>query len=492
VSRVRTTLRQVPLPLATLLAVACALSVSWNLVTAPLQGPDEDQHLGYVARLAETGHIPNADGGTHGPFGEDEAHAVYDTGLLRLLQNRQVRAPSTPQAEQRFRAFEDRLPDGAPGLGDGPSSVGKNPPLYYALGAVAWKLTPGGHFFPRLFMVRLMGALMLMGMVAFTWLLAGELFTRQLPRTVAAAVVALLPMDGFMSGIVNTDTLLALIWSAFAWYGVRTVRTGLTWQRASVLAALSVASVLTHGRGLAIIPALGVVLAVAWLVHRDGLRETAKALAGTGLVLAAGLLVYRVVFSTAGAGGSLYGGEANLGPKAFNLRQLLSSVWQFYLPKLDAMSARLGPPIGYRQIMVQQYFAGVFSSFEVYFPYWVYDAVQIAVFVLILALYTLGAVRWREVLPRWPAIVVLVALTGSMLALLHIASYRALIGNGASNPLLVGRYLLPLGAIVGVSVAAVVAGLPRRAGAAVAAIVVVGLFALSIGALGLNVERFYA
>ena len=46
-------------------------------------------------------------------------------------------------------------------------------------------------------------------------------------KHLASAVVALLPMDGFMSAIVNTDILLATIWTAFAWYALRTVRRGL-------------------------------------------------------------------------------------------------------------------------------------------------------------------------------------------------------------------------------------------------------------------------
>jgi hypothetical protein len=494
VSRVRSRLRQVPLPLALLLGIACALSVSWSLSTAPLQGPDESEHLGYVARLAETGHIPSSTSGTTGGYAPDEAHALQDGGLLRLEQNRQARPPTTPQAEQRFRDFEKTLPDGAAGRVDGPTPVGVNPPLYYAIAAIGWKLSPGGHFFGHLFMVRLVGALLLMATVGFTWLLAGEAFgRRRLPQTVAAGVVALLPMDGFMSGAVNTDILLGTVWAAFAWLSLRTVRLGLTWQRAGVLALLAAASVLTHGRGLAILPALAVVFAVAWLRSRPSVRETVKALASSGLVLAIGLFVYRLLVSASGGGGSAFGGGVNLGHTGkFNVRQMLSTAWQFYLPKLDAMAARPGPAIGYRQIMVQQYFAGVFGLFEVYFPFWVYDLVQVAFGLLLLALYTLGAIRWRATLAHWPVVVVLGAMAFSMLALLHIASYRSLLQTSGENPLIVGRYLTPLSAILGVGIAAVVAGLPRRAAAVVSAVVLVGLLALSLGALGLNVERFYA
>jgi 4-amino-4-deoxy-L-arabinose transferase-like glycosyltransferase len=490
-SRLRTTLRQIPAPLALLLAVAAVLSLSWSLVTAPMQGPDESDHIGFVEHLAETGKIPSATTGD-GAYAIDQQVALA-TGYLSMYQNRLGRPPWTAEAEHAFRDAEDRLPANARETGNGPNSVGKNPPLYYLYEAAGWKLAFGAGFFGKLFVLRALSGLMLLVMVTFTWLTAGEVFRRRrLPQTVATATVALLPMAGFMSGIVNTDIMLAAIWTAFLWLALRMARQGLTWQRAAGLAAVTVLSVLTHGRGLALVPALLIALGVTWLAHTKSWRTTLQAAGASGLVLAAGLGLYKVIVS-AGGGGALFGGEANIGSRsAFSVRQLVSSIWQFYLPRLDSMVPRIGPPgFGYRQLFVQQYFGGVFSSFEVYFPYIVYDAVQVSVFVLLLALYTIGAVRFRTVWPHWPKIAILGGTAISLIFFLHVASYRAL-ANGGANPLIVGRYLLPMTAIVGVAVAAVVAGLPRRAGIVVATVVLVGMVALSLGALALNVERFYA
>ena len=110
---------------------------------------------------------------------------------------------------------------------------------------------------------------------------------------------------------------------------------------------------------------------------------------------------------------------------------------------------------------------------------------------MLLALYTIGAVRFRTVWPHWPKIAIVAGTALCLIFFLHLASYRAL-ANGSASPLIVGRYLLPMTGIVGIAIAAVVAGLPRRAGTVVAAVVLVGMIALSLGALGLNVERFYA
>jgi hypothetical protein len=482
--------RRVPAPLALLLAVAAVLSFSWSLATAIMQGPDETDHIAYIEHLAESGHIPSATAGS-GPYAPDELTALYGYGYAKLQQNRLARPPWLPTQEREFRQFEEALGDGALSKAGGPLSVGKSPPLYYGVGAVGWKLTPGGHFFGRLFVLRLISGVLLLITVAFTWLLAGEVFRRTVPQTIATGVVALSPMAGFMSGIVNTDILLTALYAVFLWLALRTARLGLTWQRAALLSLVTVGAVLTHGRGLALVPALGIALAACWLRHRKPLRETLLAAAGAAGTLIGGLVVYRLV-SAAGGGGSLYGGEVNLGSKsAFSIRQLLSGIWQFYLPKLDAMVPHLGPNIGYRQIYIQQYFAGVFSSFEVYFPYWVYDTVQVIVGIMIVGLWSVAILRRELVVARWPAVVILLGTAGSLIFFLHVASYRAL-ANGSDNPLIVGRYLLPMVPVVGVAAAALVAAMPRRLGLVAGALLLCGLFALSVGGLGLSMERFYA
>jgi hypothetical protein len=484
-------IRRIPRPLALLLVVAALLSAAWSLSTAQMQGPDEMDHIAYVAHLAETGKIPSATAGNT-PYAPDQAQALYSEGWLRLLENRAVRPPWTALSEKTYRTFEDGLPQGAPGQGSGPNSVGKNPPLYYLYEAIGWKLTPAGHFFGRIFVLRLFSGLLLLALVTFTWLLAGEVFRRRLPQTVATGVVALLPMNGFMSGVVNPDIMLATIYSLFLWTAVRTCRVGLTWQRAVGLSAITVAAVLTQGRGLALVPVLPVALIVAWLRHRQALRETIVSAASATATVIAGFVAYRLVSAAAGGGAALYGGEVNLGNSSvFNIRQMLSGIWQFYLPKLDQMAPRIGPPIGYRQLFVQQYFAGVFSSFDVYFPYWVYDLVQIFAGIGLLALYTVGLLRWRTIVARWAPAIVLATTALVLLLFLHVASYRALV-NGSNNPLIVGRYLLPLGPVLGVAAGTVIAGLPRRGAAAVGALLLAGLLMLSLGGLGLSLERFYA
>lgn len=488
-------LRQVPTPLALLLAVTLVLGIAWSVATAPLQGPDEAEHVGYVQHFAETGKKPSASTGSGNAYGLDEAGALRDFGFGFARRHRLTKTPWTTDAERRFQQYEDGLPADQAEIGDGPTSVGNNPPLYYAYAAIGWKLTPGG-LFAKIYVVRLMSVLLLLAMAAFGWLAAGEVFgRRRLPQAVAAGYLGLLPMNTFSGSIVNPDIMLATVWVAFTWLALRTVRVGLTWRRTAGLSAVAAASFLTHGRGLAILPVLAVVLLVAWARHDRTLRHTAENAAASLGVVVAGLIVYRFAFSSGGGGGSggLYGSQGDLATSGpFNLRQFVNSVWNFYLPKWDSTAPRLGPPLGYRQIIVQQYFTGVFSGFEVYFPFWVYDSVQTIIAVVAIALYTLAVLNWRRLLANWPVVVVLGTIAFCVLFVLHFTSYRSLVGNGGTNPLIVGRYFLPIGGVVAILVASLVHGLPRRAGLVVASLLMTLLLVLQVGGLAIDLERFYA
>jgi hypothetical protein len=97
--------------------------------------------------------------------------------------------------------------------------------------------------------------------------------------------------------------------------------------------------------------------------------------------------------------------------------------------------------------------------------------------------------RRSELRARWAEPVVLVVIAVSMMGLLHAASYRALLGG--PDPLITGRYVLPLAAIGGLAAAFVLSSLRPRVSAVLGALVLSGLLALNIGGLMLTLTRFY-
>jgi hypothetical protein len=247
--------------------------------------------------------------------------------------------------------------------------------------------------------------------------------------------------------------------------------------------------VLTHGRGLVTLPVLAVALLVAWLRHRPDARSTLGQGAAAAVTVSAAFTAYLLVGR--GGGGSLYGGQVTeLNSGSFNLRQFLSSIYQFYFPRLPSSQPRIGPEYGYRQVFIDTFYA-TFGSLEVTFRQRIYDMLQILSAIGLLGFYTACVVRWRTLLRSWPPVAVMLALLLTTLFFLHYVSYRALLGNAGSDPLIVGRYLLPMISLFALAIVFTVSSLPRRAGPLVgAAILSIGVL-LSLGGIGITAARFY-
>lgn len=488
-ARVLARVRATPRPLALLLATTGVVALAWAIVLPPFQGPDESEHFAYVQHLAETGHAPSpARYSGAGSHSTEQTRAMDDLGL-RVLMGTLGARPSWSEADQApWRRFEQTLPDWARKDGDGANPVGKNPPLYYAYEAIAYRLSPSSSLWGRLLATRVATIALLLATVALVWVAVSELTERMWARTLATGLVALQPQLVSLSAIVNADAMLVLVWTAFLALAIRTLRRGPTGPRVLGLCALAAASALTHGRGIAILPPLAVVLALIYWHHRPALRPALR-WTGAGLaVLAVALVAFRLF--TASNGSSLYGGQTGyIHQGGFNLRQFASLVWQFYLRPLPGMQPPIGPPYGYRQMYVETFF-GAFGWLEVRFPQSVYTVIQLAAGAGLVALYTAVVVRRRELWAQRHVAAGVAVIALSLLALLHLVSYLALLGS--SDPLIVGRYLLPIVGIFALAVTFVATSLPRRLGPLLAAVLLGAAVALQLGGLGMTLLRFYA
>jgi 4-amino-4-deoxy-L-arabinose transferase-like glycosyltransferase len=479
--------RATPRPLALLLAVTAVLGTTWALVLPPFQGPDESDHFAYVQHLAETGSAPSSTTyAGHGSYSTEEGRALDLLGLRATLANPTARPMWSALDQRRWAQVERTLPASGRGDGGGLDPAAKNPPLYYGYEAVVYRLSPDTSLFGRQLATRLASVLLLVVTVGLTWVAISELTARTWARVLAAGVVALQPQLTFIGAIVNPDILLVTIWTAFIALSVVTLSRGPTSWRVLGLCALAAGSALTHGRGIVLVPALAILLALSWLRDRPARRDALRwALAG-GLLLGAALVVLRL--STSG-GGSLYGGQVGAFQQhGVNVRQFLSLVWQFYLPPLPSMQARLGPAYGFRQFFVQTFY-GTFGSLDVSFPSRIYTVLQLASVLGLLALWTAVVARWRELRARWHVALALLALGAGTILFLHLVSYLSLLGS--ADPIIVGRYLLPLIGLFALAIAFVATSLPRRLGPPFAALVLASGVLLQLAGLGLTVARYY-
>jgi hypothetical protein len=484
---VRSRVRSVPLGLWILLAVAALHGSAWAFVTAPLNGPDETSHVAYVQSLSEAGEGPKRGEG-NGAW-SSEVNMLAEELYLFSTRGQPGARPAWERADDARRDLA-KLPKSGREDTTGGNPAAINPPLYYAYATVAWKLSPDRSLLGRMTAARLATVLLMVIAVLLVYLLAAEVFTREWPRFLATAIVALHPKLGHTAGQVNPDLMLVVFGTGFLLAAARLVQGGPTAGRLAAVALTAAGGVLAHPRGLYLLPGAVLAVLVSGYRTRPSTATAAKALAGVGAVLVAGFLV-AFLYSRGHSGGAAFGGNA---PSAsgFNVREYFSYLWQFYLPKLNFFTATFGPPggYGYRQFYIETFFGG-YANFEVNFGPRVYDRLQIAAFVGLIGLYTAVVVRRREVLRRWPLVLVLGATFVGMLMQLHLTSYSSL-RNGGIDVVITGRYLLPMIALFGITVAFTIGSLPRRIAAPLGGLVLGASVVLCLGALGMTLTRFHA
>ena len=480
-----------PLALIAIVIVAFASALAWGIVQPPFQGPDEIEHIAYVQRLAETGSPPRM--GTDGPPWSSEIQTALVTLSLGPIKGHLDARPSFAKSDHElWEAYERDIAPGQRENGSGRNGQARTPPLYYLINVPVYLLAPS-DLLDRIAAMRVVNALLFAAVVALTWLLAAELFPRSaMFRVVAAGAVALHPKLAALAGNVSTDVLLALAWTVFALVAVRMVRRGPTLGRAVALAAATAASVLTHGRGLALVLAALVAAVVILERHRPGRAAVLKMVAA-GAVIVGVAVTLAAVWSANGAGpggGGAFGGEITQSTGGPNPRGFLSYVFQFYFRDWSFLAGDIGPDYGWRQMYIETFFAG-FANLEVVFTEATFDKLQLAVAFGLVLLWT--QLIWsRDRLRRhWPSLVVLAGLVLSLLLVLHLSAYRDMLQN-PDDPLITGRYLTPAIAIFGLAVAFSCVILPRRLVPAAAAAVLCTGVVLQVSALGVALTRFHA
>jgi hypothetical protein len=476
-------LRAVPRPLALLLAASAILTVAWAFTTAPFQAPDEPAHFAYTQHIAETGHKPAVTGGNGLPDSSESGGALGMFNLDQLESTAGARPAWTKLEERRYGAI---LKTARKDNGAGPNPIAKNPPLYYLYQLIPYYVGSLGDLFDQLIVMRLASGLLILAAIVFTWLAAAEVFAAAWPRVIAAGCVAFLPQLTSIGASINADALLIAVWSAFTWMALRLVRRGPSTLAVLGLTGLAAASLLTHGRGIAIVPAYVATIAVAVIRARPSFGHVLPRLAGGIGLLIVAFGVYRFLLAP---GAGAYGGELSLAPNGgLNLKGFIGTTWQFYFPRLPLMGPRAGPPYGYHQVFIETFF-GRFAGLEVGYPASIYTLIQAACAAGLVGLVAAVVTRWDAVRARWAEITVAAALTVSMIGLLHLASYRSLAGT--SDPLITGRYLLPLVTVFGLVIAFVLTSVGRRTSAVLGTLVVTGLFVLNLSGLMLTFGRFY-
>jgi 4-amino-4-deoxy-L-arabinose transferase-like glycosyltransferase len=483
----------VPRPLALLLTAVALFGVAWALVIPVQQAPDEGAHIAYAQTVAVRHDLPGS-----GPnSASTEERFSIATALGGELQGNPTRKPVwSSSAFKRWHSVSGRLSESD---GGGPFRQAENPPLYYAFESLPYWAV-GGHFFDRVYAMRLWSSLMLLVTTAGAWLLAGEVFGRnRVLQLGAAAVAGLQPMVTFISSGVNPDSMLFALWSISLWLGVRILRRGLTLRDGVALGLVVGFAVTEKATSWALVPAALLVVALA------ARRLRARGVPGVGVAVAVAATMLAFALP-AGAwvatAAALHRPVANQevdrnGRKAPSptslqtLREFGSYVWQFYLPRLSSQTPFFGQGPGGIQLRDTWVNSGwaAFGWLEVRFPPWVYRVLE-AFSVLSIAggIAALGrAARYRRV--DWAAVGFCVVAALGLLLLLHWAEYT--IVKLDNQAFLQGRYILPLIPLGGLAVSGGISLLRRRWQSLAVATLIAGLVILQLGSLAITVDRYF-
>jgi Predicted membrane protein (DUF2142) len=477
--------------------VACLNAACWSIVTPPFQAPDEPDHFAYVKQLAETGRLPSS---SSEETSAEEALALADLHHSEVRQQPANRTISSPAEQEQL---QDDLTSAARSSEKGSKAAGvatTEPPLYYALEAIPYRLAAGGTLLDRLALMRLLSALMAGVTALFVFLFVRE----ALPGvawawTVGGLGVALAPLLGFMSGVVNPDALLFAVSAAVFYCLARAFHRGLSPRLAVAIGAVTAVGLLTKLNFIGLVP--GVILGLIVLTLRAAGRGSGRGDPVTrasrpaafrslalGLAIAGGpIALYIVIHALAN--------EPLLG-LAYDAIQtthgsVLSDVnyiWQLYFPRLPGMTNDFPGLFTTRQIWFDGY-VGLYGWLDTVFPGWVYSVALIPAG-LIAALCVRALCASRVALRhRLVELVTYVLMGAGLMALVGADSYRTFPTNEAAYGQT--RYLLPMIPLLGAVLALAARGAGRRWGPAAGALIVVLLLAHDIFSQLLVVSRYY-
>jgi 4-amino-4-deoxy-L-arabinose transferase-like glycosyltransferase len=476
----------VPAPLAVLVAIIVIVGVVWALFVPPWQSPDETTHFAYAQSIAERQALPGK-----GPnsFSTDQLLADTAVGASQLaFRSTQIRPSWSKHDEAVYLAAARRNPSRSDG--GGPNPAASNPPLYYLYGDLAYWATYSGNAFDRYYAMRLWGISLLVLTVIGVWLLIGEVLgPRRLPQLAGSAVVGLVPMNTFISTSVNPDALMITLWTFALWLGARVIKRGARPRDVAWLCVVTAAAILTKGSSYALVPAVALAVLLGW--SRSDRRERRRrglVFAVSAVVCAVPVLGWIAIARSQGiAAVNAVGTSAGTPVRPFNLRQFLSYIWQFYLPRLPWLSRdRVTSDLPVYAVWLREGW-GKFGWLEVGLPSAVYAL--LTGFMAVVAIVSAAIVATFRDRLRWGLIAFFAVALAALLFGLHLTEYRALIAG--QGPILQGRYLLPVLGLFGVAVALVVGRLPASWRAPTCGALIAGMLLLQLVALGAVGARYY-
>ena len=474
---------------AAIAGVAVLNAAAWALITPAFQVPDEQTHVAYAQQVAESGRPPVARRSDE-RLAPELVAAMAGTRFASLDARTFGAVVTSPLQQRRLDAvLHGGLARRSPNDTVGPAAP--EPPLYYALEAVPYRLASGATLVDRLMLMRLCSALLAGATALFAFLFVRECLPgRPWAWTVGALGVALHPLVGFVSGGVNPDALLFAICAALFYALAVAFRRGLTARRAAWIGGLLALGIVGKINFYGLAPGALLAVALAARASTGGLLN-ARALRLVGIavgIAAAPYLLLTLLDHVAWDRGWILAHTPAEQPEDHGgLGGQLSYLWQVFLPRLPGQSTAFPDFYPGWQLWLKGFF-GKFGWTVVSYAEWAYRLAAL-VFGIVgaLALRTLARER-ASVRERLPELLGYAAMAAGLLLLIGMVALRGFAPGIAGA--IQGRYLLPLLPLFGALLVLAVRGAGRW-GRAVGVALALACVAWSVFGQLLTIAWFY-
>ena len=249
-----------------LLAAAFFNVLAWIIIVPIWQYPDEQAHFAQVQDIAELGYRPTDGFDTsyeialsekildteRDAFGNNKFtyHPEYKLPYTKgLVGSQEISIQDLPKSSRRELVKREAT---------------NNPPLYYILGSLPYKLTYESDLFTRVYAIRLLSAFFFIMLILTTFQIAKELFGKNSLLAISlASLIAFKPMLIFASSGVLPDSLTNLLFAAVLLICINVAKYGLTAHNVLFFIGVLALGFLTRQQFLISVP----IFAYAILIH---------------------------------------------------------------------------------------------------------------------------------------------------------------------------------------------------------------------------------
>lgn len=468
--------------IALVFALAFSNGTLFSLLTPIFQVPDETAHFAYVQHFAETGGRPGVLGRPE--FSSEQTEAMDALGTLRIIGHPEVKVP-----DRLLTSIVASREDGG-----GPSSASGQPPVYYLLEAIPYRLFSASNLVTRVRAMRMVSVLFFAGAAAFCASMLVDLFPDRLWAPLAGgAAVALSPYTAFIASGITPDSLLLMLSAALALLVVRSHNRGLTRRRALMVGFILGCGLSTKLIFLAFLPPIVVSMALLTLLSGRGSLDRSKRVQ-CAVACVSGCLFFALLnalWLRFASGGGVQGrGAVDIatnGGSPTNYREIAVYAWQLLLPRLPFMSHQF-TYVPLSEIWIDG-FAGRYGWLDYRAPEWFQWPFR--TFLTAIALLS-GYVATTQVnlLRTWPLTATVVVSVGSLFIVIAKTGfdYRESTGFVFEQP----RYLFGLVGLYAAAVAASCGAFGRRGAALAAQLLIVLLLVHDLTGVTQTVLRYYA